>query len=193
VVDALARHRLVCFAGQDLDRFSLPRFERLASHFGAVIPHPNNYSTGTAGTYADPDGTVELKPVPDRLAARVDETFPGQLQALSHTSPAVLTVSNFSGPLNPPDTPTPPPGIGGGFHSDIEYEPLPIYVSMFLVQASPTARPAPGGTWVSDPGPGPPFKETDRFYRHNRPLTNELHRCAHTQNHQSCRSIRHRK
>jgi alpha-ketoglutarate-dependent taurine dioxygenase len=181
VVNALAKHRLVCFAGQNLDTFSLTHFERLASHFGAVVPHPNNYSTGTPGTYADRDGSIELMPVGDRLAARVNETFPGQLQAMPHTSPAVLTVSNFSGPQKPAGTPVVPPSIGGGFHSDIEYERLPIYVSMFLVQAAPTARTATGATWVSDPGTGgavSEFEESSRFYRHNRPLTHELHRCA---------------
>ena len=176
VVTALAKHRLVCFANQNLEAFSLAHFERFASHFGAVIPHPNNYSTGTPGTYADPDGSIKLMPVADRLAARVNQTFPGQLQVLPHSSPAVLTVSNFSGPPKPPVTPVAPPGIGGGFHSDIEYEPTPIYVSMFLVQAAPTTRSAPGGTWVSDPGAGGPLTEKSRFFRHNRPLTDELHR-----------------
>jgi hypothetical protein len=176
VVTALAKHRLVCFADQNFEAFSLAHFERFASHFGAVIPHPNNYSTGTPGTYTDPDGSIKLMPVADRLAARVNQTFPAQLQVLPHSSPAVLTVSNFSGPPKPPGTPVAPPGIGGGFHSDIEYEPTPIYVSMFLVQAAPTTRSAPGGTWVSDPGAGGPLTEKSRFFRHNRPLTDELHR-----------------
>ena len=36
--------------------------------------------------------------------------------------------------------------------ADIEYEPLPIHTSMFLVHKAPTARAASGGTWVEDPG-----------------------------------------
>ncbi len=40
--------------------------------------------------------------------------------------------------------------VGGSWHTDIEYEPLPIYVSMFLAHKSPVSRDAEGGTWVAD-------------------------------------------
>ena len=115
-------------------------------------------------------------PASHRANRRINETFPGDLQGLPHDSPAVLTVSNFSGAPDPNAGPPPAPAIGGGFHSDIEYEPMPIYVSMFLVQTAPVARTAPGGTWVSDPGAGPPLTAGNRFYRERRPLTDELHR-----------------
>ena len=47
---------------------------------------------------------------------------------------------------------------GGSWHTDIEYEPLPIYVSMFLVHHVPVAREASNGQWVEPPaetGPAP--------------------------------------
>jgi hypothetical protein len=35
LLDAVARWRIVCIAGQDLARFTLQDFERIANHFGA--------------------------------------------------------------------------------------------------------------------------------------------------------------
>jgi alpha-ketoglutarate-dependent taurine dioxygenase len=84
-----------------------------------------------------------------RQAAAVNLTFPGELQCLPHESPTVLVIANFKGPRR--DRGEAPCSRGGPWHTDIEYEPLPIYVSMMLVQAVPTARRAPGGTWVAAP------------------------------------------
>ena len=108
-------------------------------------------------------------------------------------SPQVLTVANFgatsagraeqelqrlpASQRGHDAGPTPPqPGAGGGFHTDVEYEPLPINVSMFLVQAAPTARTAPGGngvadTWVADTGEGDTAKPGARFFRQGRANT----------------------
>ena len=148
LLDSLASNRLICVAGQDLSRFSLRHFERFANHWGAVLPHPSNcvdpYVKG-------PPGAIKFLPVGRRRAAVVNETFPGRLQALPHDSPAVLTVSNFGGPPDSPKAVGPATSAGGGFHTDIEYEPLPIHVSMFLVHTAPTARDAAGGTWVESP------------------------------------------
>ena len=44
----------------------------------------------------------------------------------------------------------------------MEYDPLPLRVSMFLVHKVPTARTAPGGTWVADPGFDPTNREARR-------------------------------
>ena len=57
--------------------------------------------------------------------------------------------------------------MGGSWHTDIEYEPLPIYVSMFFVHHMPVRRDAPGGTWVEpldlsgEPDPSPYFEGSD--------------------------------
>ncbi|MGA1196940.1 MAG: TauD/TfdA dioxygenase family protein [Candidatus Latescibacterota bacterium] len=150
LLDALSQFRVVCLAGQDLDRFSLAHFERFANHWGAPVPHPSNFLRGgkPAQRDGDSDGPIEMIPYENRRVAAVDKTFPGQLQCMPHESPAVLVVTNFSGPLGDGDVRV---GNGGSWHTDIEYEPLPIYVSMFLAHKSPVTRDAPGGTWVEAP------------------------------------------
>jgi hypothetical protein len=76
----------------------------------------------------------------------------------------VLVASNFGGPIaglerklaedrsggKPGEAEAPRVGGGGSWHTDIEYEPLPTHVSMFLVHKAPVARGA-AGTWVEDP------------------------------------------
>jgi len=163
LLDALSRFRIVCVAGQDLARFSLAHFERFANHWGAPVPHPNNFTRGGKPAQQDgaSDGPIELIPYDERIVAAVDQTFPGQLQCLPHESPTVLVVSNFGG--NAREGAVEVRG-GGSWHTDIEYEPLPIYVSMFLAHRMPTARSAPGGTWIEEPGdntPRPYFEDTD--------------------------------
>jgi len=150
LLDALSQFRVVCIAGQDLDRFSLSHFERFSNHWGAPVPHPTNFLRGGKPAQQDGDssGPIEMIPYEKRRVAAVDKTFPGQLQCMPHESPAVLVVTNFRGPMGEGDVGV---GNGGSWHTDIEYEPLPIYVSMFLAHKSPVTRDAPGGTWVEAP------------------------------------------
>ncbi|MBT5830633.1 MAG: hypothetical protein HOH77_10605 [Candidatus Latescibacteria bacterium] len=150
LLDALSQFRVVCIAGQDLDRFSLGHFERFANHWGAPVPHPSNFLRGgkPAQQDGDSDGPIEMIPYEKRRVAAVDKTFPGRLQCMPHESPAVLVVTNFRGDVGEGE---PRVGNGGSWHTDIEYEPLPIYVSMFLAHKSPILRDAPGGNWVEAP------------------------------------------
>ena len=150
LLDALSLFRIVCIAGQDLNRFSLAHFERFANHWGAPIPHPNNFMRGgkPAQQDGDSDGAIEWIPYQKRQVAAVDRTFPERLRCLSHESPTVLVVSNFGGEVGERKSRV---STGGSWHTDIEYEPLPIYVSMFLAHVSPVSRDASGGTWVSVP------------------------------------------
>ena len=86
--------------------------------------------------------------------AAVNAAFPDQLQCLPHESPTVLVVSNIRGNVETQTRGSAAPvkvTAGGTWHTDIEYEPLPIYVSMFLVHKSPVSRDAPGGSWVENP------------------------------------------
>lgn len=159
LLESLSRYRLLCFAGQALNQNSLAHFERFANHWGAPIPHPSNFMRGGKPAQQDgaSDGPIELIPYGQRKAAAVDATFPGRLRCLPHSSPAVLVATNLRGKA-----------VAGGvqmsggesWHTDVEYEPLPIYVSMFLVHHMPVARDAPGGTWVPEPGPDTP----DRYF-----------------------------
>ena len=151
LLNALSRFRIVCIAGQNLADFSLAHFERFANHWGAPVPHPNNFMRGGKPAQQDgaSDGPIELIPFARRTAAAVNAAFPGQLQCLPHDSPTVLIVANFRGGAEEraPVRVTP----GGSWHTDIEYERLPIYISMFLAHKLPVSRDAPGGSWVEDP------------------------------------------
>ncbi|MBT5533936.1 hypothetical protein HOK31_12800, partial [Candidatus Poribacteria bacterium] len=159
LLDALSRFGVVSIPGQDLETFSLAHMERFANHWGAPIPHPNNFLRGGKMAQSDgaSDGPVEWLPFDRRRASVVSASFPGQLECLPHESPTVLVVSNFAGvlPANSEEQPAAARvTAGGSWHTDIEYEPLPIYVSMFLVHKSPVARNAETGTWVEDPTDG---------------------------------------
>ncbi|HIA66130.1 TPA: hypothetical protein EYN98_08700 [Candidatus Poribacteria bacterium] len=163
LLDALSQFRIISIAGQDLTTFSLAHFERFANHWGVPVPHPNNFLRGGKPAQADgdSDGPFELISFEKRRISAVNLTFPDQLQCLSHQSPTVLVVSNFSGKITGEQDSNRPVQVsrGGSWHTDIEYEPLPIYVSMFLVHQSPVSRNALGGNWVGVPDSANPYLE----------------------------------
>ena len=158
LLDALSLYRIVTIPGQDLATFTLADFERFANHWGAPVPHPSNFTRGGKPAQSDSPsgGSIAMIPPAKRVAAAVSAALPGRLQCLPHDSPAVLVVANFRGAKGEPRV-----GGGGSWHTDIEYEPLPIYVSMFLVHAVPTRRDAPGGNWVAANGKHPYFDGAD--------------------------------
>tara|TARA_E500000331_G_scaffold226232_1_gene216571 strand:- start:7034 stop:8251 length:1218 start_codon:yes stop_codon:yes gene_type:complete len=155
LLDALAWFRIVSLPGQDLNERSLPHLERFANHFGAPVPHPSNFIRAGKPGQQDgaTDGEIEIRPVEQRMAARVNAAFPGELMCLKHESPAVLVVSNVQ---TNPETPgrfseKPPTVISGGtWHTDIEYEPIPLQVSMFLVHQMPVVK-GNDAHWISLP------------------------------------------
>ena len=104
LLDALAWFRIVSLPGQDLNERSLPHLERFANHFGAPVPHPSNFIRAGKPGQQDgaTDGEIEIRPVEQRMAARVNAAFPGELMCLKHESPAVLVVSNVQ---TNPETP----------------------------------------------------------------------------------------
>ena len=166
LLDAVARWRIVCIAGQDLARFTLQDFERIANHFGAPYPHPSNFTRDgvLASEHGPTDGAVEWVPFADRRAAGVDAAFPGQLQCLTHQSPAVLIASNLATgetrgdgaaavtALRPHHPRRSVKSGGGNWHTDIEYDPLPLSTSMFYCHRAPTSRESSIGTWVEPDG-----------------------------------------
>ena len=178
LLDTLAHCRLLTIAGQDLSRFSLATFERFANHWGAPVAHPSNLLRGGKPAQEDgaSDGAIEIRPYADRKAAAADSTLPGEVACLPHESPAVLVATNLLGANDRDKTRL---KNGGSWHTDIEYEPLPLYVSMFLVHHVPVARDAPGGHWVEKPvvaGPEPYFAGADdelMALRRNQPLDGE--------------------
>lgn len=143
LVALLDRHQVVCFPGQDRHGLDVHGLERLANHFGAPIPHPRNYANYGSGE------ELELLPVERRASTLNDEAFPGEIACWPGAdSPAVYIVSNVAG--GGPDV---EPVIAGGqhWHTDIEFEPIPLSTSMFFVHRVPTTRDAPGDTWVTNP------------------------------------------
>jgi alpha-ketoglutarate-dependent taurine dioxygenase len=159
LLEALSHYRMLCFAGQALNENSLGYFERFANHWGAPIPHPSNFMRGGKPAQQDgaSDGAMELIPYENRKAAVADATLPGVVQCLPHTSPAVLIATNLRGKAEAGGAQM----LGGeSWHTDVEYEKLPIYVSMFLVHHMPVARDATGGTWVTEPDADMP----DRYF-----------------------------
>jgi alpha-ketoglutarate-dependent taurine dioxygenase len=163
LLDALSQFRFLCIAGQNLSLFSLAHFERFANHWGAPIPHPSNFTRG--GKPAQQDGAtggeVDFIAYEQRRAAAADRTLPGQLQCLPHESPAVLVATNLLGGIENKRVNL---IAGGTWHTDVEYEPLPIYVSMFLAHHTPIARDARDGTWVEAPpnnSPAPYLEGSD--------------------------------
>ena len=163
LLDALSEFRIISIAGQDLTMFSLAHFERFANYWGAPVPHPNNFLRGgkPAQSDGDSDGPFELIPFEKRRVSAVNLTFPDQLQCQPHQSPTVLVVSNFSGKITGEQDDSKPIQVsrGGSWHTDIEYEPLPIYVSMFLVHQSPVSRNALDKNWVEAPESTTPYLE----------------------------------
>lgn len=163
LLDTLSQCRLFTIAGQDLDRFSLDGFERFANHWGAPVAHPSNFLRDGKPAQQDgaSDGVITYMPYADRKVAAADNTLPGQVACLPHESPAVLVATNLLGQGDRDKTRL---KDGGTWHTDIEYEPLAIYVSMFLVHHVPEAREAPDGHWVARPaakGPAPYFPGSD--------------------------------
>ena len=151
LVDALAWYRIVTIAGQDLESFSLAHFERFANHWGAPLPHPSN-TRQRSGAESWNRRHVEFLPLEERLAGQVNAAFPGQLQCLPHESPAVLVLANVRDVREAGERQAARQLFrGSSWHTDIESDPVPLWVSMFLVHKVPVARDAPGGTWICDP------------------------------------------
>ena len=163
LLETLSHCRLLTIAGQDLDRFSLTAFERFANHWGAPVAHPSNLLRDGKPAQQDgaSNGVIVYRPFGDRPVAVAGSTLPGQIACLPHESPAVLVATNL---LGQGDRNEPTLKAGGSWHTDIEYEPIPIYVSMFLVHHVPVARDAPNGQWIEPPtdtGPAPYFPGSD--------------------------------
>ena len=140
------RHHVVSFPGQDRTGFHVGDLERLANHFGAPVAHPHNFANYVGHA---PGDELTLHPIEDRTSTRVNQAFPGEIECIEGAdSPAVYVITNLVG-----SGPTAAPQIKGGqhWHTDIEFEPIPLSTSLFYVQRVPTRRDAPAGTWVTNP------------------------------------------
>ena len=146
-IDLLDHYSVISFAGQDQATVRMRHLERIANHFGAPIPHPKNYANYK--DFAKNKAPLRLLPVEKQARTRCDAAFPDDLQCLEDAdSPAVYLVTNLpgSGPDQQENS-----VAGLHWHTDIEFEPVPLSTSMFYVQAVPSTRNSPQGTWVSNP------------------------------------------
>jgi alpha-ketoglutarate-dependent taurine dioxygenase len=142
----------------DQNDMTVSDLERLANHFGAPIPHPSNIDDYLSGS-------IRLKPTEQRPSTKVNAAFPGQIAVRpGGDSAGVYLVTNLigSGPASTPE-------IHGGqhWHTDIEFEPVPLSTSMFLVDHVPSRRDNTG-SWVTNPGNEPGF-----YHPESAPLLNE--------------------
>ena len=161
IVGFLDHYKIISFARleqtNDRPNFRLRHLERLANHFGAPIPHPKNYANYI--DYKKKKVPLELLPREQQTCTQCDNAFPDDLRCIDDAnSPAVYVVTNLpgSGPDKQEET------VGGlHWHTDIEFEPVPLSTSMFYVQAVPTTRNSADGTWVSNPPREPGFYHPD--------------------------------
>ena len=154
LIDLLDAYQVITFPEQDQNSFRVAHLERIANHFGAPIPHPKNYANyveyHTRGT------PLQLLPEDQQASSRCNAAFPDDLTCVQDAnSPAVYIVTNLPGSGAKCEETL----VGGlHWHTDIEFEPVPLSTSMFYVQAAPKTRNSPQGTWV------PNVKRPDGFY-----------------------------
>ena len=178
VVSLLDHYHVLTFADQAQATFRLRHLERLANHFGAPIPHPKNYANYLEYKKSKAPSKVALQmpPTNQQTWAQCDQAFPAALRCVEDAnSPAVYVVTNLVG-----SGPDQQEAVEGGlhWHTDIEFEPTPLSTSMFYVQAAPSTRNSPAGTWVSEvprePGFYHPDSPAELTQRRNRlPLNGE--------------------
>ena len=139
-------YQVISFPAQDQYGFQVTSLERLANHFGAPIPHPKNYAN-----YAEhhkQGAALKLLPEHQQASSRCNAAFPNQITcAEGANSPAVYIVTNLPGSGKHCEEQF----VGGlHWHTDIEFEPIPLSTSLFYVQAAPKTRSSPLNTWVPD-------------------------------------------
>ena len=154
LIDAVDAYQVITFPEQDQHSFRVAHLERIANHFGAPIPHPKNYANYVEHHLEG--APLKLLPEDQQTSSRCNAAFPGSLTCVEDTnSPAVYIMTNLPGSGAQCEERL----VGGlHWHTDIEFEPVPLSTSMFYVQAAPKTRNSPNGTWV------PNIKRQDGFY-----------------------------
>ena len=158
LVRLLDHYSIISFPDQGATNgFRLRYLERLANHFGAPIPHPKNYANYIE--YKKHGVPLELPPHEKQTASLCNLAFPNDIRCVEDAeSPAVYVVTNLPG-SGPNQTEQITSGLH--WHTDIEFEPVPLSTSMFYVQRAPTSRNAKQGTWVDDVPPVEGFYHPD--------------------------------
>ena len=157
LVSLVDRYNIVSLPAQDQNGFIVTHLERLANHFGAPIPHPYNFAN--YADYVRSGEPLRLHDVDGRVSSRVNRAFPDVIECVDGAdSPAVYIVTNLDGSGTDAE-----PVLRGGqhWHTDIEFQQVPLSTSMFYVQQVPTNRSRGDGTWVTNPPREPGFYHPD--------------------------------
>lgn len=152
MVELLDTFSVLTFPDQNQAQFKVRYLERLSNHFGAPIPHPKNYANYMA--YQRGEEPLRRKPLADQTATRCSNAFPGEVTCLEDAeSPAVYIVNNLveSGPDKEEQI-----ASGLHWHTDIEFEPVPLSTSLFYVHTVPSRRDH-DGKWVPNQLPAKGF------------------------------------
>ena len=154
LIDLFDEYQVISFPSQDQQDFQVTSLERLANHFGAPIPHPKNFAN--YAEYHTQGSALRLLPKHQQASSRCNAAFPNQITcAEGANSPAVYIVTNLPGSGEHCEEQL----VGGlHWHTDIEFEPIPLSTSMFYVQSAPKTRSGPLNTWV------PNIKREAGFY-----------------------------
>jgi len=154
LIDLLDAYQVITFPNQDQNSFRVAHLERIANHFGAPIPHPKNYANYVE--YHTEGAPLKLLPEDQQASSRCNAAFPNDLTCVGDAnSPAVYIVTNLPGSGAQCEERL----VGGlHWHTDIEFEPVPLSTSMFYVQAAPKTRNSPNGKWV------PNIRRPEGFY-----------------------------
>ena len=137
LVRLLDHYSIMSFPDQgSTNGFRLRYLERLANHFGAPIPHPKNYANYIE--YKKHGVPLELPPHEKQTASLCNLAFPDDIRCVEDAeSPAVYVVTNLPG-----SGPDQQEQLASGlhWHTDIEFEPVPLSTSMFYVQRAHLAQ-----------------------------------------------------
>lgn len=157
LITLLDHFNIISFPDQGQPAFKLRYLERLANHFGAPITHPKNYANYIE--YKKNKAPLEPLPVERQTATLCNQAFPDAIRCIDDAdSPAVYIVTNLPGSGSDKQE-----QLAGGlhWHTDIEFEPIPLSTSLFYVQSVPTTRDAAGETWVPNVPPEAGFYHPD--------------------------------
>ena len=157
IVALLDQFQIISFPNQGGSSFQLRSMERLANHFGAPIPHPKNFANYI--DYKKKKEPLRLLPVERQTATLCNQAFPDAIRCIDDAdSPAVYIVTNLTGSGRDKEEQL---ASGLHWHTDIEFEPIPLSTSMLYVQSAPVTRDSGSGTWVDDVLPDAGFYHPD--------------------------------
>ena len=157
LIDLLDQYSIISFPNQGNPDFEVRFLERLANHFGAPVPHPKNYANYIE--YKNNRAPLMLLPKEKQTASLCNDAFPDRIQCIGGAdNPVAYVVTNLPGSGANQEEQF---ASGLHWHTDIEFEQVPLSTSMFYVQCVPTSQESQSNTWVPDIRPPDGFYHPD--------------------------------